>query len=191
MATLKEILGEAYKDGMTVEEIETALATKKIADISTGAYVSVSKYQALEKERDGFKQKWSDTLTEAQKAEQRAIEEQNATNAIKRENIFLKKRGKLLKTIKDEQIVDEIANLWADGKYDDADDKYREYEAKSREELEKQIKADLMKQNPQPNPQGQGDYMTSEQFAKLPLSQKQKIATENPELYKKFTTQGD
>ena len=54
MATLKEILGEAYKDGITVEEIENAIANKKLVDISTGAYVSISKYQALENEKNDF-----------------------------------------------------------------------------------------------------------------------------------------
>ena len=90
MATLKELLGEAYKDGMTVEEIETAIANKKFADLSTGAYVSVSKYQALERERDDFKSKWSNTLTEAQKAEQKAIEEQQKYEAIMKENALYK-----------------------------------------------------------------------------------------------------
>ena len=36
MATIKELLGDAYKDGMTIEEVETALSGKKIVDLSSG-----------------------------------------------------------------------------------------------------------------------------------------------------------
>ena len=33
---LKDLLGENYKDGMTIEEINTALANKKFVDLSGG-----------------------------------------------------------------------------------------------------------------------------------------------------------
>lgn len=44
MATLRELLGSSYKEGMTVEEAETALAGKRLVDLSTGEYVSKAKY---------------------------------------------------------------------------------------------------------------------------------------------------
>lgn len=44
MATLRELLGSSYKEGMTVEEAETALSGKKLVDLSTGDYVSKAKY---------------------------------------------------------------------------------------------------------------------------------------------------
>ena len=46
MATLKELLGTAYKEGMTVEEAEQALANagKRLFDLSKGEYVSKAKY---------------------------------------------------------------------------------------------------------------------------------------------------
>lgn len=43
---LQDMLGEAYHDGMTVEEINTALSGKKFADLSTGNYVDKNKYTA-------------------------------------------------------------------------------------------------------------------------------------------------
>lgn len=42
--TIKELLGDAYKEDMTIAEIESALAGKKLADLSTGEYVSKKKY---------------------------------------------------------------------------------------------------------------------------------------------------
>lgn len=42
--TIKELLGDAYREDMTIAEIESALAGKKLADLSTGEYVSKKKY---------------------------------------------------------------------------------------------------------------------------------------------------
>lgn len=48
MANIKELLGDAYHDGMTLEEVDKALEGKKIVDLSTGEYVAKSKYENLE-----------------------------------------------------------------------------------------------------------------------------------------------
>lgn len=42
---LKEVLGDAYKDGMTFDEINNFFANKKFADLSTGNYVDKNKYE--------------------------------------------------------------------------------------------------------------------------------------------------
>ena len=41
---LKELLGDAYKDGMTLAEAEQALTGRKIVDLASGEYVSKAKY---------------------------------------------------------------------------------------------------------------------------------------------------
>ena len=43
---LQEMLGDAYHEGMTIDEINSALQNKKFADLSTGAYVDKNKYDA-------------------------------------------------------------------------------------------------------------------------------------------------
>ena len=189
MATLKEIVGEAYKDGMTVEEIETAIANKKLVDISTGAYVSISKYQALENERNDFKEKYNSTLTEAQRAENEALEKQKRYDAIEKENTFYKYKQKLSKTIKDETTLEEIANLYANGDVEGAFEKQNEYFAKSAEELEKKFNDVLMKQNPQGNPQNDnGGVITKEQFSAMGVAERTKLYKENPDLYNELKT---
>lgn len=47
---LQELLGEAYKEGMTLEEVNTALQGKKLVDLSTGNYVDVNKHNKEIKE---------------------------------------------------------------------------------------------------------------------------------------------
>ena len=52
MPDLKELLGDAYKDGMTIDEVNTALKDRKIVDLASGEYVGKGKYDAAVKERD-------------------------------------------------------------------------------------------------------------------------------------------
>lgn len=47
---LQEMLGDAYKEGMTIEEINTALSSKNLVDLSTGNYVDANKYNREIKE---------------------------------------------------------------------------------------------------------------------------------------------
>ena len=43
---LKEVLGDAYKEGMTFEEVSNFFEDKKFADLSTGNYVDKNKYES-------------------------------------------------------------------------------------------------------------------------------------------------
>lgn len=43
---LKEMLGNAYKEGMTFEEVSNFFEGKKFADLSTGNYVDKNKYES-------------------------------------------------------------------------------------------------------------------------------------------------
>ena len=54
------------------------------------------------------------------------------------------------------------------------------------ENREKALKAELLKQTPPPAAGGPNGGMKKEEFAKLSLLEKQKFATENPEIYKSF-----
>ena len=42
---LKEVLGDAYKEGMTFEEVSNFFEGKKFVDLSTGNYVDKNKYE--------------------------------------------------------------------------------------------------------------------------------------------------
>ena len=54
------------------------------------------------------------------------------------------------------------------------------------ENREKALKAELLKQTPPPAAGGSDTAMKKEEFAKMSLLEKQKFATENPEIYKSF-----
>ena len=59
---LQEMLGDAFHEGITVDEINTALSGKKFADLSTGNYVDVNKYKADLQAKDGEIQKQAEAL---------------------------------------------------------------------------------------------------------------------------------
>lgn len=58
-----------------------------------------------------------------------------------------------LDDISDSKMRSDIVELFADGKIVEALKKFKEFRAKDRSELEKRIKSELMKQNPQPSAQ--------------------------------------
>ena len=75
---LKGVLGEAYHEGITAEEVNTFFAGKNFADLSTGQYVDKNKY-------DRDIQALNTTITEKQNAlnakltdDERAAQERDA-----------------------------------------------------------------------------------------------------------------
>jgi hypothetical protein len=190
MATIRELLGDAYKDDMTFAEVESALNGKNLVDLSTGMYVSKSKYDAAISERDDFKSKYNSTLTEAQKAEAEAKEREERYKAIERENSINRYKDKLSTSVKDDATRIEIATLMADGKYDEAIDKQNTYLASEATAMEQRIKAELMQQNPQASPQNGGNgAVTKEQFAAMGVAERTKLFNEQPEVYKQLNSQ--
>lgn len=184
MATLKEILGDAYKGDMTVAEVEAALNGKNLADLSSGQYVSVGKYNSAIAERDDFKAKYSDTLTEAQRAEQANIDREKHYKEIEKQNSVYRYTEKLSATISDKTVLNEVALLMAEGKFDEAIDKQNAYLATEKSEIEKRIKDELMKQNPEAQAGNEGaGVVTREQFATMGVAERTKLYREQPELY--------
>lgn len=70
---IQEMLGESFHEGMTIDEINTALSGKKFADLSTGNYVDANKYkadlQAKENELKSAKEELNSRMTDSEKTE--------------------------------------------------------------------------------------------------------------------------
>jgi hypothetical protein len=190
MATLKEILGDAYKSDMTLADVESALNGKNLADLSGGQYVSVGKYNTAIAERDDYKGKYSEKLTEVEKSEMANAEREKHYKEIEKQNSIYRYTDKLSATIKDRAILTEVATLMAEGKYDEAIDKQNAYLATETAELEKRIKDELMKQNPQAQAGNDGaGAITKEQFDQMTVAERTKLYKEQPEKYNEFVNQ--
>lgn len=191
---LKKLLGDSYKEDMTLEEVEAALKGRKLVDPDT-LPKSVSK--------DVFDKTASELAR--YKKELRELQEQNMTAEEKLQAELEKAAAaqqlynRELSTLRAKEIF-VIAGLTTD-EYtpllevvvsdDEAITKAR---AKTMVDLidaqkkavEQAVKAELLKSTPKP-PAGEPDKgMTKEKFSKLNLLDKQKFATENPEIYQAF-----
>lgn len=81
---LQELLGESFHDGMTYDEVATALSGMKLADLSTGAYVDTNKYntdlKAKDTELTNIKAQLNNKLSDSEKeAANKAANEQRIT----------------------------------------------------------------------------------------------------------------
>lgn len=150
-----------------------------------------SDYEALKRNFDKasseiaeFKRKDKARMTDDEKRNAELAEREEHYKAIEKENALYKYKASLSTQIKDDKVLTEIAKLYADGNISEAIAKQNEYYAKFQGELEKSIKADLLKQNPQATPQI-SVKMTKEQIMAIQdPPQRQAMIAQNIELFK-------
>lgn len=83
--TLKELLGEAYKEGMTLEDIDTALQDKKLVDTARGEFVPLDKYLEADKQVKALKKENAELAkTQKSNSEQSAGEKNELLEEIAR-----------------------------------------------------------------------------------------------------------
>lgn len=190
--TLKELLGESYKDGMTAEEIDTALASVTLPADETSKKEIERLTTALSKsntEAADYKRK----LREKQTEEEKQKEEQAAQFAAMQSELEQLRKDKVIATNKsqfialgyEEALATESAQAMADG--DTA--KVFANQKKFLDAQREKIKAELMKGTPNPPPGGGADTITKEVYRTMTLDEKQKLARENPTLYQKFNSE--
>lgn len=73
--TLQELLGENFKDDITVDEIGSLLSEKKLVDISKGDYVDKGKLTEAEKVIKALKKEYGDFKASKQTEEEKKAEE--------------------------------------------------------------------------------------------------------------------
>lgn len=120
--SLKALMGDAYHDGITVEEIETFVQGGKIVNLNSGKYVDKSKYDRVESELSSLKESTKDYDT--LKSENETYKAEKANSELKS---TLEKHGvnpdffKYVKTDIDEKTLvlgqDEAKNKEAIEKY--------------------------------------------------------------------------
>lgn len=192
---LKELLGDAYKEGMSFEEIEAALADKELVDPST-LPKSVSKevfdktaseLSKVKKELIALKEA---SMTDAEKLQAELDKAKEAQVIYNKELSKLRAKEIFVAAGLTEEDYTPILELVVS-----EDEETTKARAKSIVDLitaqkaaaEKAIKAELLKGTPKPKPgDSDGEKMTKEKFRKLSLFEKQKFALENPDAYKEF-----
>lgn len=151
MSYLSDLLGEAYKEGMTEEEISTALQTAGVGQSNTAELdkLKAQLSKANSEAADYKKQlRGKQTADEAAAAEQKAamdkLTQENAD--LKRSFALSDKKAKLITMGYDEKLADSTAVAMVDGDMDTV----MANQAKFNESREKAIQAELMKKTPRP-----------------------------------------
>ena len=185
MSSLKELLGKAYKEGMSLEEINTALADLTFHTDSdfTNLKNNISK---LTSECADWKKKYQSTLSDSELAKQNAEDERkkmlNELNELKRDKNIADLKSQFLGIGYSEELASDTAVATLDG--DTA--KVLANQKKFADELVANTKKTMIKDNPKPqgtsNTRGSG-AMTREAFMKLSPSQKTDFIANHREEY--------
>lgn len=188
---LKELLGESYKDGMTVEEITEALAgvempkpTDNSAEIAklkesvTKANAEASKY------KKELSAKLSDDERKAKEDAEKWEQIAKERDELLREKNISTHKAKFLENGFSAELADSSAQAIVDGDFDTVFKNLGEY----RKSIEKQFKAENVDSMPKPQGGGQKDTnITKEQFEKMSYAEMSELYRKNPELYNKLT----
>lgn len=120
MENLKKLMGSAYKEGITVEEINAFLGSHKVVDLSLGGYVDKDKYDRAVNDKSALQTKY-DELSEKTKDYDTLKTENDGFKAEKSDNeLKAKLKGygvseKSFKYVKGD-ITDKVLTLGDDDK---------------------------------------------------------------------------
>lgn len=149
MSYLSDLLGKAYKEGMTEDEISAALETVgqgNEAEVNRlKAALSKANSEAADyKKQLRTKQTDDEAAAAAQKEEHDRLVQENAD--LKRSMALSERKAKLLAMGYDESLADETAAAMVDGDMD----KVMANQSKYLEVQKKNIQADAMRNTPRP-----------------------------------------
>jgi hypothetical protein len=183
----KDLLKDAYKEGMTLEEIEAALADVELPEDQTAEVERLK--AALSKsnsENAEWKKKHREALSEEERKAQetadliKQLQEENAT--LTRDSNISKHKARFLGMGYEESLANDAAVAMTDGDME----KVFSYQQKHQEALEKKIRADALKGTPKPVPDKTDGVVTREQVSKMSVSERLKFYNEHPEEYKEM-----
>ena len=173
-------------DTMTAEEKLAALEAMELEEPDFSGYVRKDVFDKTSSELAGYKKQLRDRMSEEEAAKAKADEAMEKVMAE-------------LESLRADKAVGEYTTQFMGIGYDEALAKSTatalqkgdmatmfKNHSKFVADREKELKAELLKKTPTPPP-GDGDKgITREEFSKLSLAEKAKLAEENPEKYKEF-----
>ena len=184
---IKDLLKDNYKEGMTLEEVETAL---KDIDLPTDNSAEIDRLKtALSKsnsEAADYKKQLRDKMSaEELKAKEDAdtIEElKKERDALLREKTVAGYKANYLALGYDEKLANDTAEALANGELD----KVFTNQKKHNEVVEKKIRADVLKETPMPEGGNGSDTMTKDKLRGMTAGERYEYSISHPEEYNKL-----
>ena len=182
---LKDMLKDAYKEDMTLEEIEAALADVEFPEDQTAEVERLK--AALSKsnsENADWKKKHREALSEEERKAQETAELlkklQDRNAELERESGMAKHKAKFLGMGYEESLASDAAAAMVDGDME----KLVSYQQKHQEAFEKKIRAEALKGTPKPVPDKRDGAVTIEDLRKMSTQERLEFSQKNPEEYK-------
>ena len=182
---LKDLLGNAYKEGMTVEDINAALADISIpTDLSDEVDRLKAALTKVNSENANYKKELKSKMTDSELKEQEQTtklqELQEKYDALLKESTLSKNKAELIALGYDDKLAEDTAKAMFEG--DTA--KVFANQRKFADSLTAKVKQDLIKQTPPPTGGSGTKSMTIEEISKIkdPIERQDAIA-EHMDLY--------
>ena len=181
----KDLLKDAYKEDMTLEEIETALADIEFPEDQTAEVERLKTANSkLSSENAEWKRKHREALSEEERKAQEVADElkqlREQNEMLLRESNVSKHKAKFLGMGYEEALASDAAVAMVDGDME----KLFSYQQKHQEALEKKIRADALKGTPKPVPDKRDGAVTLEDLRKMSTQERLEFSQKNPEEYK-------
>ena len=182
---IKDLIGDAYKEGMTIEEINSALEGIELpTDNSTEIDRLKNALSKSNSEAANYKKQLNEKLSaEERKAKEDAEKWEELIkerDALLREKTISGHKANYLALGYDEKLATETAEAMANGELD----KVFANQRKHIESVEKRIRADVLKETPKPEGGNGSETITKEKFSKMSIAEQYKYSVEHPEEYK-------
>lgn len=185
MVDIKSLLGDKYKEGMTIEEL-MALEVEE-PHIDTSKYVSKELYDKAASDTANYKKQLRASMSEA---EQKALADADALKALQEEVAQLREEKSIAENSKglvaigyDEKTANDVAAAFLKGDFATV----LKAQTAFVDAQKKAVIAEAVKTTPEPPAGNGGSALTREQFKKMSLNEQMKVFNEQPDLYKEFT----
>ena len=184
---IKDLIKDAYKEGMSVEDIEKALEgiempTDNSAEIDRlKNALSKSNSEAADY-RKQLREKMSAEEIKAKEDAELIEELKKERDTLLREKTVAGHKAKFLGLGYDETLANETAEALTSGEINKVFTNMK----KHIESVEKRIRADVLKETPTPEGGNGSDTMTKEKFSKMGIAEQYKYSIDHPEEYKKL-----
>lgn len=147
--TLKDLLGEGYKEGMTIEEVAAAIKDKSLVDPSTlPPSVSRETFDKTAAELADLKKANKAKMTEEEQLKQQQQEFMDRMAALEKENARMKQERSFLDAGYDADTAGKLAGHLSDGNMEEFVKVQAAWAGKLKTDLYSQAKEELLKSTP-------------------------------------------
>lgn len=182
---IKDLLKDAYKEGMSVEDIEKALESIELPEDKTAevdrlrAALSKSNSEAADY-RKQLREKMTTEEAKAKEDADKMADLQSKYDTLLRESTVSKNKARLLALGYEDALATEVAEAMVEGDTD----KVFAAQKKHLDSVEKKIREDVLKNTPKPTGGSGKSTVTKDKLREMSVQERYDFSVQYPEEYK-------